>query len=373
MYQSTQTKVAGQQTNLVANKKNLQSLLENGHVTETLERISTRWLTSDQLKTQAMIAVSRNPALLRCTQYSFLEAMVRASELGLRFSGAGGEAYLVPYKSQCTLIVGYRGLCALARRTGEMKKIEARVVHERDHFKISFGSGQQLVHRPHLGAVRDQITCAYALAELKDGSVQIEVMTRAEIDAIRARSPAGNSGPWQTDYEEMARKTVLRRLCKFLPFPTAFEDALAAVEPAQSDEQPRKHIKANITPDNVDIETGEITGQANQNFESYDESGTKQFENEDAASCSKTSSVNEVSDLNTQKANLINEILTQLGVIHPNNSAESQAARLKLLRYVFGKTVIDEIAKLPVQILEAGLKAMQSQAVNVESNDDLPV
>jgi len=98
-----------------------------------------------------------------------------------------------------------------------------------------------------------------------------------------------------------------------------------------------------------------------------------QASEDDVVNGSKLYQADSATDLNTQKANLINEILTELGALYPNDTIDDQAARIKLLKYVFGKTVIDEITKLPVQILEAGLKAMKSQAVNVESNDDLPV
>jgi len=347
---SSQKAPIGQQTALVVSKQNLRTLLEKAQVNQTLERVSTRWLSADQLKTQALIAVARNPALLQCSQASFLEAMVRAAELGLRFAGAGGEAYLVPYKNKCTLIVGYRGLCALARRTGKVTRIEARAVHERDHFKISFGSGQQLIHRPYLAPDRGEIVSVY------DGSIQLEVMAKVEVDAIRKRSPAGDSGPWQTDYEEMARKTVLRRLCKFLPFPTAFEDALVDEETTKS-EQPRKHIEVNVPPENIDYETGEIT-----------ETGSE--ETKDVSSQSNAA----VDNFERRKADLIGAICDALNGLYPGDSIEDQAARLKTLKYVFGKVQIDEIAKLPVQILQAGLDAMKSQAVNAEGeSDNLPV
>jgi recombination protein RecT len=323
---SSQKAPIGQQTALVVSKQNLRTLLEKAQVNQTLERVSTRWLSADQLKTQAIIAVARNPALLQCSQASFLEAMVRAAELGLRFAGAGGEAYLVPYKNKCTLIVGYRGLCALARRTGKVTRIEARAVHERDHFKISFGSGQQLMHRTFLGS------------------------DRGEIDAIRKRSPAGDSGPWQTDYEEMARKTVLRRLCKFLPFPTAFEDALADEE--TKSEQPRKSVDVNVPTENNDYETGEIT-----NDEPIGEATSSQ-------------STDTTKDLGTQKTQLISDICNALNKLHSKDSIEDQAARLRTLNHVFGKVQIDEIAKLPVQILQA-LDALKNQTANVEN--ELPV
>jgi len=355
-----------QQTSLVENKQSLRTLLAADRVTQTLQRVSTRWLSADQIKTQAVISVARNPKLLNCTKFSFLESVVRAAELGLRFAGAGGEAYLIPYKNKCTLIIGYRGLCALARRTGKVVRIEARCVHEKDVFKIEYGHSQQLIHRPHLGPDRGEITCVYALGELKGGSVQLEVMTRVQIDQIRSRSRASADGPWKTDYEEMARKTVLRRLCKYLPFPTAFEDALAAEDPAITEDRPRKPVEAqDVIPDNIDIQTGEIIDDDGQ--------VPADFDNEQSESVpADESQVSGVSVLDTQKAKIIDKICTQLSELYPGDSIESQAARLKLLSHVFGKTVLDDIAKLPVQILEAGLGAMKSRAAATET-EDIPV
>ena len=373
---TNQNQPTNQQTAIVANKQSLRTLLAADRVTQTLQRVSTRWLSADQIKTQAVIAAARNPKLLNCTRFSFLESVVRAAELGLRFAGAGGEAYLIPYKSKCTLIIGYRGLCALARRTGKVVRLEARCVHEKVVFKIEYGDSQKLVHRPHLGADRGEITCVYALGELRGGSVQIEVMTRVQIDQIRARSRAGNDGPWKTDYEEMARKTVLRRLCKYLPFPTAFEDALAAEEPPISEDQPRKQIDTQDVTDNIDIQTGEIVGgdnQADADFdnkqpeteaqEEIDQPGFEHFKAE-----SKSKEINGQDSLDAQKAKLINQICTQLSKLHPGDSSEAQAARLKTLNHIFGKTVLDEIAKLPVQILEAGLGAIKGQAAAVSED-----
>jgi len=354
-----QEQIASQQTALVASKQNLKSLLSNDQVSLTLERVCTRWMSPDQFRTQAVLAVARNSNLLRCTQHSFLESMVRAAELGLRFAGAGGEAYLVPYKNACVLIIGYRGLCALARRTGRVTRIEARCVREKDYFKVSFGSGQQITHRPHLGADCGEITCVYALAQLRDGSIQLEVMSRSEVDGIRKRSKAANNGPWVTDYEQMCRKTALRRLCKFLPFPTAYDDALAAEDPAISEDQPRRQVDAIDIPENVNIQTGEIEDEQPEavSEKEIDQAGFEHFEPSGP------------SDLDNKKSKLIDQIVTQLGKLHPGNSVEAQAGSLKTLKYIFGKVQLDEIAKLPVQILEAGLGAMRSQAAANEKEE----
>ena len=183
-------------------------------------------VSADRLSRVALSELRTNPMLLNCQPASLMNAVVKASQLGLEVGGALGHAYLVPYKTEATLIIGYRGLIALARRSGEIQSITAHVVHANDVFELEFGLNEKLRHVPSLddpGAV----THAYAIAKLMGGGVQYDVMTRAEIEAIRKRSRAGNSGPWVSDYEEMARKTVVRRLCKYLPISIELADALA--------------------------------------------------------------------------------------------------------------------------------------------------
>jgi recombination protein RecT len=183
-------------------------------------------VSADRLSRVALSELRTNPNLLNCQPASLLNAVVKASQLGLEVGGALGHAYLVPYKTEATLIVGYRGLIALARRSGEIQSITARVVHANDTFEIEFGLEEKLRHVP---AVSDpgEMTHVYAVAKLMGGGVQYDVMTKAEVEAIRKRSRAGNSGPWVSDPEEMARKTVVRRLCKYLPISIELADALS--------------------------------------------------------------------------------------------------------------------------------------------------
>lgn len=144
-----------------------------------------------------------------------------------------GYAYLIPYKGVATLIPGYKGLLDLARRSGRIISIEARVVHAKDRFRFAFGLKPVLEHTPTQDADSGELTAAYAVAHLKDGGQQWEVMWKREIDAIRQRSRASSSGPWVTDYEEMAKKTVLRRLCKMLPASVELQQAVAMDERAE--------------------------------------------------------------------------------------------------------------------------------------------
>ena len=181
-------------------------------------------MTPDRMMRVAMTEIQKTPALLDCSPVSLVAAVIQASQLGLEI-GVLGQAYLVPFKGSVTLIPGYRGLVQLARRSGEIVSIEARIVHAKDLFSVAYGLNPDLTHKPWMPTPDEKVTkegpgpvlCAYACARFKDGGYQFEVMSLRELDAIKNRSKAVSSGPWVTDTEEMYRKTVTRRLCKWLP------------------------------------------------------------------------------------------------------------------------------------------------------------
>lgn len=192
----------------------------------SIAAVIPKHLTPERLLKIALSATSRTPALLACTPQSILLAVMQAAELGLEAGGLLGDGYLVPYKGKAQFIVGYRGLINLARRSGQMRAIEAHVVRTADTFEVEFGLETKLVHRPSLHGDPGDIVAVYSVAHFRDGGYQVEVMTRAEVDAIRKRSEASDSGPWVTDYAEMAKKTVIRRLCKYLPLSPELAKAL---------------------------------------------------------------------------------------------------------------------------------------------------
>src|SRR5262249_27161008 len=156
---------------------------------------------------------------------SLLGAIMQSAQLGLEPDGLLGHAYLVPYGKTCQLLVGYKGMLQLTRRSGQISTIQAHVVHAEDTFEFWFGLDPKLKHVPSDKENPGALIAVYAVAKMKDASIQFDVMRKREVDAIRARSRASNEGPWVTDYEEMAKKTVLRRLCKMLPCSIELEQA----------------------------------------------------------------------------------------------------------------------------------------------------
>jgi len=170
-----------------------------------------------------LTAVRKNPKLAACSQESLFGAAFDLARLGLEADGR--HAHIVPYGTTATLIVDYKGLVALAYRSGKIKRIHAEAVRLGDFFTVENG---EVTHRVRYDRERGEIFAFYALAELTSGGVLSEVMTSQEVDAIRQRSRGGDSGPWKTDPEEMGKKTVFRRLAKWLPLSEEFRDATEA-------------------------------------------------------------------------------------------------------------------------------------------------
>lgn len=214
--------------------KSFKDLLSDEKMKAAIAAVLPKHLTPERIVKVAIGATMRTPLLLKCTPQSFIMAVMQAAELGLEPGSALGHAYLVPFFNgqtgvyECQMIPGYRGLIALARRSGEIVSIEAHVVRTKDQFRVGYGLNPTLEHAPTLDGDAGELRFVYAVAKLKDGGVQFEVMSKAQVEAIRMRSQTGrkNKGPWNTDYEEMARKTVVRRLFKYLPVSIELASAL---------------------------------------------------------------------------------------------------------------------------------------------------
>lgn len=170
---------------------------------------------------QTMITMVRNtPRLLECTRGSFMLSVIQCATLGLE--PALGQAHIIPYRNRSQGIVeanfqpDYKGLVQLALRTGRYDAIEAIPVYAKDEFTYERGLNPTLRHVPSLEPEPGEVTFLYAIAWPKEGQPSWEVMSRAQVEDIRKRSKSSGDGPWVTDWEQMARKTVFRRLTKWL-------------------------------------------------------------------------------------------------------------------------------------------------------------
>lgn len=188
-----------------------------------IAEVMPRHVDSHRLLKLFLIAVNKQPKILECTQESVIQTIMDAAQLGLDISGRLGEAWPVPYFNkrkrayECQLIVGYQGLIKLARQSGEVRRVEAEVVRENDHFVYRKGTQMTIEFEPVLSGERGDVIGAYALVEFTNGGVQTDWMSEADIQRIKQRSKASDSGPWVTDEDEMRRKTVWRRLSKYTP------------------------------------------------------------------------------------------------------------------------------------------------------------
>ena len=201
-------------------------------MTPELSKALPKHVDPDRMARIALTALRVNPRLNECTPASFLGSVLSAAQLGLEVNTPLGQAYLIPYKSECTLQLGYQGMMDLARRSGLVSSIYAHVVREGDDFHVALGLSQDIHHVPSQDTDRETkpMTHVYAVAKLKDGEAQFVVMTRGQVDAIRKRSRSGGSGPWQTDYEAMAMKTAVRQLFKWIPKSAEMATAAAVDE-----------------------------------------------------------------------------------------------------------------------------------------------
>lgn len=176
--------------------------------------------TVDGIIQSALLAANKNQKILLCTEESIYQSVLTTCRLGLDCSGVLGIAYLVPYKRECTLIIGYRGLTDLARRAADAVRIDSQVVYGGDEIDVKLGTDAHVHHKPDLQNARkaEDIIGCYAVAHLRGSDVpMVEWMSRDEVNRIRARSPSCDQGPWVTDTGEMIRKTPLRRIIKRLP------------------------------------------------------------------------------------------------------------------------------------------------------------
>ncbi len=181
-------------------------------------------ITPERIARIALTTLRKNPALLDCDPSSFLGAVMQASQLGFELDDNLGYVYLVPFynkktgKKEIQLIIGYRGLIELARRSGQLMSINAHIVYENEPFTLEYGLLETLKHVPLPPSKRGKgIKGVYAVATMKDNSKTFDFLWPEEIESIKKSSKAGSaSSPWATHEEEMMKKTVIRKLMKYL-------------------------------------------------------------------------------------------------------------------------------------------------------------
>lgn len=181
----------------------------------------------------------RGEALRKCSPESIYLGLLACAVTGLEPGALKGEAYLVPFKGEAQFMVGYRGIIKMARRSRGVAALWSNVVYDGDEFDVDLGSANRIVHRPRFGQRGENIIAAYAIARMTNGQDELELMDRADLEAVRN---AGNQGPaWKDWQDQMWRKAPIRRLGKRLPLNADYYVALA-LDNAQDHAEQRRII-----------------------------------------------------------------------------------------------------------------------------------
>ncbi len=228
---------------------------KNLPATQRAMRTVKDWITTDNFKLEVgkmlpkmispdyFVRVALNAAVRRadiseCTPESVMACLLECASFGLLPNGR--DAHLIPFKDNeknrkvCTLSLDYKGITNIVRRSGEVAYIHADVVHEKDHFDYIFGSGAFLRHKPSNDVDRGAQIAVYSFVKMSGSSEDFDVMSAEDVEKVRARSKSANKGPWVTDWNEMAKKTIFRRHSKWLPFSPILLDQLHREEEGET-------------------------------------------------------------------------------------------------------------------------------------------
>ena len=242
---------------------------------DSIAAMLPRHLNAERLLKVAQIAATTTPALLECEIPSLISAIGQCAQMGLEPNTVLGHAYLVPFNAKkgdrwtksVQVIVGYKGLIDLARRSGHIISIAAHEVREKDLFELEYGLEEKLRHVPSTQD-RGDIIGFYAVAHLKDGGHAFDFLPVSEVNTIRDGTQSkGKYGPWKDHYVEMGKKTAVRRLAKMLPLSVEFAAAAAMDDITERGQQPvLDYIDGEMVvhpeEETINPETGEITTRA---------------------------------------------------------------------------------------------------------------
>jgi len=213
-------------------------------------------ITPERFTRIVLSALSGNPKLQQTTPQSFLGAMMQAAQLGVEPNTPLGQAYLIPYyngkekRMECQFQLGYKGLIDLAYRSDMVSTIQAHTVYENDDFDYAYGLEPTLKHIPAKGE-RGAPIYFYAMYRMKDGGYGFGVMSvedvRAHANKYSESVKRGYHSPWTTNFEEMAKKTVLKKVLKYAPMKTDFVRGISADETIKTTISPDMYAEPDMT------------------------------------------------------------------------------------------------------------------------------
>ncbi len=269
-------KQSGQMSAAKAEKKTMQGYIKA--MEPAIKKALPSVITPERFTRMVLSALSATPKLAECTPQSFLAAMMTAAQLGVEPNTALGQAYLLPYRNhgqmECQFQLGYKGLIDLAYRSGEVSVIQAHTVYENDVFEYELGMDPKLRHVP-AKADRGEAIAYYAMFKTKDGGYGFEVMSVDDVQRHAQRyskSYGSGSSPWRSNFDEMAKKTVLKRALKYAPLKSDFVRGISQDETIKADLSDEMYAVPDETvyeaegeeigSASVDAETGEVIGDA---------------------------------------------------------------------------------------------------------------
>jgi len=225
-----------------------------------IEKALPAMIGKDRFIRAAHSALNSSKDLANCTQNSFLGALMNSAQLGLEPNTPLGQAYLIPYGGKCQFQLGYKGMLELARRAGVT--VQVHEIKQNDKFEYQYGLNPDLKHTPILGD-RGPTIGYYCIWKSKDGAFGFEVASKSDIEKFaKIKSKTYKDGPWQTDFDAMAKKTVIKQTLKYAPLSVELETALSAdgsVKNVSIDEIEKDDFDIALVKDeSVNEETGEV-------------------------------------------------------------------------------------------------------------------
>lgn len=239
-----------------------------------IKRALPQVITPERFTRMALSALNATPKLKECSQMSFLGALMNAAQLGLEPNTPLGQAYLIPYRNkgqmECQFQIGYKGLIDMVYRNENIQTVQSQCVYENDEFEYELGLEPKLIHKP---ALRDRgdLILVYALWKSKNGGYGFEVMSKEDIDSHArkfSQSFGSSYSPWKTNYEEMAKKTVIKKCMKYAPLKSDFVRAVS------NDETIKSELDVDMSEIKSEQETvvdGEYRDVTDQNAEKREE------------------------------------------------------------------------------------------------------
>ena len=189
----------------------------------------------DSFQKSALGVYNLYTSLQNCESTTFISAMVECARLGFEPNNILGQAYLVPVSvdgvSKVEFQIGYKGLIELAYRSGKVKSLYAHEVMENDEFYIDYGLEQKLIHRPFLGGDRGAVIGYYAVYHMDNMGSSFVFMTRDEVlSHSKKYSRSFGSSLWESEFDAMAKKTVIKKLLKYAPLSVDLQKSVSIDE-----------------------------------------------------------------------------------------------------------------------------------------------